>query len=75
MVERIRPCHKSSMVTLDLINCVSNKMEGTSSYFLDDHLVPQSYELYIGIFGYYDIGVQVQGIDLSLLKFVLEQLG
>jgi hypothetical protein len=68
--KRLSPCH-NSMTTADLIDCVLNKMEETSS-FLDEHFAPQSYELYSGVQGF-DLAIAV--VDLSLLSAVVTQLG
>jgi hypothetical protein len=68
--KHLSPCH-NSMTTADLIDCVLNKMEETSS-FLDEHFAPQSYELYSGVQGF-DLAIAV--VDLSLLSEVVTQLG
>jgi hypothetical protein len=70
----LTPCHNRMMTTALLIDCVLHKME-TSPFFsyLDEHFVPQSFELYSGLLGL-DIAVDV--IDLSAtLSEVVAQLG
>lgn len=68
--DRFMPCY-TKMTTKDLIECVLNKMEQRLS-FLDDHFVPQSFELYIGLMGY---NISVNVVDLSLLSMVIQQMG
>lgn len=68
--QRLAPCH-NAMTTHDLIQCTLSKMESNVS-FLDDHLVPQSFELYIGL-DQNDLNVHV--MNMSDISTIVRLLG
>ena len=67
--KRLFPCYELNM-TVELLDCVLEKLDHGS--FLDQHLAPQSFELYKEVMGF-DIAVDV--IDLSEITLILRQLG
>jgi hypothetical protein len=66
---RLYPCYERN-TTAQLLDCVLEKLEQGS--FLDQHLSPQSFELYKQIMGF-DISIDV--MDLSEITRVVRQLG
>lgn len=67
---RLHPCNLRSNGTIELVLCVLAKINKTQS-FLDEHLIPQAFELYMGMMGL-DLGVTV--MDLPHLSTALEGL-
>jgi hypothetical protein len=67
----LAPCHRQNNTTGTMLECVLDKIEHDSSY-LNEHLVPQSYEFYKGVMGY-DIGINI--MDISNMPAVLRELG
>jgi hypothetical protein len=67
---RLHPCNVRSNGTIELVHCVLAKIDKTQS-FLDEHLIPQAFELYMGTMGL-DLSVTV--MDLSQLSTALEAL-
>jgi hypothetical protein len=67
---RLHPCNVQSNGTIELVHCVLAKIDKTQS-FLDEHLIPQVFELYMGMMGL-DLSVTV--MDLSHLSTALEGL-
>ena len=64
--KKLYPCYEH-YTTSDLVDCVLTKIE-TSQSFLEQHLAPQSFELYKIVSGY-DISVTV--MNMSLMDQVL----
>ena len=70
-LNKLHPCSTKSKDTPELLKCVVDKIK-RKGLFLDEHLVPQSFELYYGVMGY-DIAIRV--LDLSSIGQVLKKLG
>lgn len=66
----LSPCERNN-TTEAMLLCVLDKIETDSSY-LNEHLVPQSFEFYRGIIDC-DIGIDLT--DISNLPAVLQQMG
>jgi len=66
----LSPCEQST-TTEAMLQCVLDKIEADSSY-LNEHLVPQSFEFYRGIMNF-DIAIDL--IDISHMPEVLREMG
>jgi hypothetical protein len=70
-LNKLHPCNTQSKDTQELLDCVLNKIKAKES-FLDEHLVPQLFELYKGMEG---LDLKVKVMDLSAIGSVLQKLG
>ena len=70
-LNKLHPCNTQSKDTQELLDCVLNKIKVKES-FLDEHLLPQSFELYNGMTG---LDLKVKVMDSSAIGSVLHKLG
>ena len=71
-LNKLGPClTNAENKATNLLECILDQIN-TTKYFIDEHLVPQSFELYHGLQG---IDLKLQVMDMSSIERVLQNLG